>query len=1131
MAAMSTRLLGTVLALLLSSTGLARQGWTPLVPEDLGSVAEGAEVTALGEGKLLVSGGAELERFRLRLPTELEGITALRLEVLPHESLPESGPGLAHNGNFVLNELTVTNQMGRNRRSVEIVDATATYSQPGWPVHGAVDGDDTTGWAILGRTGKASEAIFNFARPLGKGRRVLDLELSFNYGSSHSIGGFRVSVTNAAGEVRATAAAGELSKLQIAVNEAIDRGVRYLIDHQDIDGSWPGDRNHYDVGGTALNAYALVKSGVSSKHVSVRRALAYIDAHPPHKTYEAGCVLMLYSSLDHARYRERSEQIVDLLVEWQVGDWGYPGGHSNPAAAHTDLSNTQYGALGFFAATKMGLEVPKVAWRELAKTTLRYQHPYGGFGYVPGQKPKGSMTAAGTAILALCLPHLSGGMRTECQAGLNGGIRWLDEHFQPTENTGAGQSWLLYYLYGVERVGAFVDRDRFNKMDWYREGARYLVGKQTGEGGWKGEGRPHASTSFALLFLNRASAPISSATLAQRIYGEDDPEVEVNLRAAGDTPLSVWVSSFGTPLLDRFAHEGEREEGPRVARVEYLTTGGVIVADGRGGGVNWTSTTREPKPGWERPGAALKKGWGQSIGAFGPWDSAQAAVGTEWTEDELWMVHDFEVDPARLVEPRLEVCFQSQEAQPAHGTVVRLFDEEPGFADLLTDGGGKVSFVAGGATGKHALEVGAPQAHKASLPGWSFRIREKPAEGEFRYLRFRWRKPEGGVMVQLAFEGNWTRAQRYHAGPNSVKFEPSVEVAKKSPKKWVTVTRDLWADHGDGLLTGVALTSMDGPGQFDGFFLARTEADLRKERRASGPAVASTGTGATADQPQALTVLLNGEPVAQLARETTGYEAVLQGEALKTALKKGNNRLAVHARNASGTRAVDVGLTDFHRLGGAEGDAGEPAGGARFPSRVTFTRPGRYSLWARLHLTDPTTGKVVQVNSKPLEVNIEEAPDPESSSYALHAGENLLNGPRIKITASSELQGWPVDRLVDGRYDLAWLSADGDPDPELRFEARRPLKASALLLSPCRADRTDKQRTSRPRRVAVTLNDKGPPLVVDLDPSPLHKTRIELPPKTRIKSMTLRVLDRTAPGHPSKTAVGFAEIELLGARR
>ena len=32
-------------------------------------------------------------------------VTAVRLEVLPHASLPETGPGLGANGNFVLGEV------------------------------------------------------------------------------------------------------------------------------------------------------------------------------------------------------------------------------------------------------------------------------------------------------------------------------------------------------------------------------------------------------------------------------------------------------------------------------------------------------------------------------------------------------------------------------------------------------------------------------------------------------------------------------------------------------------------------------------------------------------------------------------------------------------------------------------------------------------------------------------------------------------------------------------------------------------------------------------------------------------------------------------------------------------------
>jgi hypothetical protein len=1112
------------------------QEWTHLKPELTSHAAGEANVTVLDDGSLRVEGGGDERLYRLVFPTEMEGVEALRIEVLPDPSLPSGGPGRAAGGNFVLSEAKLFSRVGRNRRALEWSGASASFSQIGWPVSAAIDGREDTGWAVAGNIGSPAEAVFNLAQPLGRGRRELELELTFNYGANHSIGRLRVSITNVNG---ARALQGQdFSKMQAAVDGAIDRGIGYLVDDQDLDGSWGGDQDYYRVGGTALNTYALVKSEVSARHQAVRRALAYIDANPPRKTYEAGCVLMLYAALDHGVYRDRARMVLEDLLDWQLGDWGYPGTHGDPTAGHADLSNTQYGALGYWAATKMGLEVPPPAWRRLAETVLRYQGSAGGFGYTPGAPPTGSMGAAGVTVLALCVDHLEGGLRRECEAGLAQGLEWLDQNFKPNGNPGAQTNWLLYFLYGIERVGAFSGRDSFNGMDWYEQGARFLLGAQLEKGQWSNPDRPQANTSFALLFLGRATASITGSEAGRtgkRTYGVDDPSADISLRAAGDTPLTVWISSFGDALLDGITFEGERELGPRVTRVEYLTEGGVVLADSRSGGALWSWRARAPAAGWTSPGTPLPKGWKTGRGAFGRVDSPQLAVGTAWEKPELWLVHDLELDLELLIEPRLEVSFSS--VAPAKqrrvlGPLLKLYDEEAAFAGLLT-AGSPAEQVSGGASGPACLKVAAVQRHEVAIPGWSFPIREKPGPGEYRYLRFRWRKAaggrdSGGIMIQFAFDGSWNEAQRYHAGPNSVNFTPSLALTGTTPDGWQTVTRDLWADHGNGLLTGLALTPMDGEGYFDGLYLARRRSDLRGEEalRDLAPEWAADERGPAPAQEDALVLWVNGARVAALDRETAGFETWLAGDRLRAALRPGSNRLALRVRNNGLGRAVDLGLVDDRRLMDLAGRGDQSAKDERFPVQVKFPRPGRYRIWARVHVLDGVTREPVVFESPRLEVKIDEAFDQELLSYAQDAGQNLLLDGELTAGASSELGGWPAARAADGRYDLAWLCADGDLTPTLELKLRRPVRADTVLLSHTRVDRVDSARTNLPTRVALVFNGKGDPIVVQMDPSRQRKTIVKLAKPIKLRSIEVRVLDQSPGGDPLKNAVGFAEVEL-----
>jgi hypothetical protein len=87
--------------------------WTPLDPVEFRSTA-GATLTKLPDGSLLASGTSpETDTYTLKVHTPLKGITALRVELLPDQSLPQSGPGRSNTGNVVLSDLRVEAAAGQ----------------------------------------------------------------------------------------------------------------------------------------------------------------------------------------------------------------------------------------------------------------------------------------------------------------------------------------------------------------------------------------------------------------------------------------------------------------------------------------------------------------------------------------------------------------------------------------------------------------------------------------------------------------------------------------------------------------------------------------------------------------------------------------------------------------------------------------------------------------------------------------------------------------------------------------------------------------------------------------------------------------------------------------------------------
>ncbi len=164
--------------------------------------------------------------------------------------------------------------------------------------------------------------------------------------------------------------------------------------------------------------------------------------------------------------------------------------------------------------------------------------------------------------------------------------------------------------------------------------------------------------------------------------------------------------------------------------------------------------------------------------------------------------------------------------RPDAGVRAVLFDEEPGFAALLKEESGTATIESTGAAfGKLCLRISPPQRAAKQLPGWNYRIVEKPAApNEFRYLRLSWRTSGAGVMVELARSGIWPKAEdqngRYFAGRNTTNWQAR-QTSPTVPSDWDTVTLDLWKDMGAFTLTGLAPTAMGGDAWFDRIELVR----------------------------------------------------------------------------------------------------------------------------------------------------------------------------------------------------------------------------------------------------------------------------------------------------------------------
>jgi len=359
------------------------------------------------------------------------------------------------------------------------------------------------------------------------------------------------------------------AELAQRIDVAIDAGVRALLAQQELDGSWRAHLDGYGAGMTALSLYTLLKSGVPRTHPAVERAAVFLRANPPDRTYTAAVELLALTTLGDPTDRSRIRRTTERLVSWQRGGgFAYPDGE-------VDLSNAQYAALGLRAAARSGCDVPRRTWDRLVDEVIACQEdePDGapaGFLYRRNSSATGSMTTAGLTTLAIC--REMGATSRELEGSLERGLAWLGREFSVRENPKGEPvyQYLYYYIYGLERVASLLDLATIAGEPWYRSGAEFLLGAQADNGRFGIWGNQD-ETCFALLFLSRATAPVSGQRRrAAGTYVTDQPAADLVLRASGDAPFTFWIESVAEARVAELSWVDEAGAGLHVGRIEYL---------------------------------------------------------------------------------------------------------------------------------------------------------------------------------------------------------------------------------------------------------------------------------------------------------------------------------------------------------------------------------------------------------------------------------------------------------------------------------------------------------------------------------------------------------------------------------
>jgi hypothetical protein len=186
-----------------SDEGPRALAWKPLELVEFTS-GGGAALKLLDDQSVLASGPrADKDIYTLRAQVKLSSITALRLEVLPDESLPSQGPGRNDNGNLHLNDLKVflvERDDPPSWRPLDFAGAKADFDQTDWTIAMAVDKNPNSAWGVFPEVGKPHEAVFELREPLASAEETVTLRIEMHqlHGGGHLIGRFRLTATDAA---------------------------------------------------------------------------------------------------------------------------------------------------------------------------------------------------------------------------------------------------------------------------------------------------------------------------------------------------------------------------------------------------------------------------------------------------------------------------------------------------------------------------------------------------------------------------------------------------------------------------------------------------------------------------------------------------------------------------------------------------------------------------------------------------------------------------------------------------------------------------------------------------------------------------------------------------------------------
>lgn len=319
--------------------------------------------------------------------------------------------------------------------------------------------------------------------------------------------------------------------------------------------------------------------------------------------------------------------------------------------------------------------------------------------------------------------------------------------------------------------------------------------------GWIGSPSPEAVSALVAIAASDERVPLRCAAMeALWRMGPDSHEA---------LPALVKVLESPSPKDDRPQNvgHGELRGGVRVKAAQAL---GALGSKGKAAvpALAATLTDRDCQ-------GYLRLACADAIGAIGTEAAAAIPALTKALDDAD---NNFRLHAAEALGTIRPV---------RRGATAELFEDDVAFlaAHLRLDGRREMKDKYAGAS---SIRIG--RGVHENIAGWGFPIVESPKEGEYRYVRFAWKRiGSGGIGIQFGDSSRFGLGGMGYVAGRGKQNVNLKDVAPEAPTAWTVVTRDLYKDFGAFRVNGISL-SLIGPGEalFDHIYLGRSIEDLDK---------------------------------------------------------------------------------------------------------------------------------------------------------------------------------------------------------------------------------------------------------------------------------------------------------------